>query len=154
MELRHSGAPMQSTVQVKFPASARKAKPQARKKSSSPTWCRPTLTTGPFSLSTAYCILHSTVPFCSKGSNPLANRPPHNPVQGHSQAHELARGKSCFWASGCSNQTHRFRKGQVHSSQISAQWCVIVSIQTPQSDIFGLFLFQRRIAAVSLWWIT
>lgn len=71
-----------------------------------------------------------------------------------SQAHELPRRKSCLWASVCSDQTHCFRNGQVHSSQTSAQWCVIVSVQTPQPDFFRPFIFQRRISAVSLWWVT
>lgn len=71
-----------------------------------------------------------------------------------SQAHELPRGKSRLWASVCSDQTHCFRNGQVHSSQTSAQWCVMVSVQTPQPDFFLPFIFQRRISAVSLWWVT
>ena len=69
------------------------------------------------------------------------------------QGHEPARGKSCLRAWVHRDQTHCFREGRAHSSQIPAQWGVIVSVQTPQPDIIGRFLSQRRIAAVSLWWV-
>lgn len=55
MKLRYSGVPMQSMIQLKFPALARKATAQAWKKSRSSTWCRATSTVGAFPL---YSILH------------------------------------------------------------------------------------------------
>lgn len=78
---------------------------------------------------------------------------PPKPLLG-SWPHEEPTGESWFWASVHSSQTHCLRKGQVRRSPISAQWHVMVSMQTPQPDIFCPALFQRRISAVPLWWVT
>lgn len=78
---------------------------------------------------------------------------PPKPLLGSCLLHEEPTHESWFWALVHRSQTHCLRKGQVHRSPISVQRCVIVSTQTPQPDIFYLF-FQRRIAAVSLWWLT
>lgn len=62
--------------------------------------------------------------------------------------HELARGKSRLLASVCSDQNHRFGEGQVHSSRISAQWCVTPSTQTPQPEARVCF-FSRDVLQLS-----
>lgn len=129
---------------MKFSASARKAIAQGQK-----NWCLQQCTLGiRIFLSIAYCILHSRFPLSALRAAVLWLG-----VKAIAQAHELATGKSFLLASIHSNQTDCFWKGQVHSSHISAQWCVIIFLYTPQPNILGWFLFQRCIAAVSLWWV-
>lgn len=68
---------------------------------------------------------------------------PPKPLLGSCLLHEEPTHESWFWALVHRSQTHCLRKGQVHRSPTSAQWCVIVSTQTPQPDIFCLFLFSE-----------
>lgn len=67
---------------------------------------------------------------------------PPKPLLG-SWPHEEPTGESWFWASVHSSQTHCLRKGQVRRSPISAQWHVMVSMRTPQPDIFCPALFSE-----------